>query len=89
MKEELKLLIRFLKQNNAYSNYRHNVRRDTFFHINTPINPYNIIVISFDWFSTREHFCYWEILDDKWRKYYDIHKREPYKYESSTEYKTC
>ncbi len=89
MKEELKLLIRFLKQNNAYSNYRHNVRNQLFFHLNTPTNPYNIIVLSFDWFSTREDFVYWERLDDKWRHFFDNHKIEPYKYESSTEYKTC
>ena len=80
MRNELKLLIAFLKQNNAYSNYRHNVRRDTFFHFDaSDLNPYNIIVISFDWFSTLEKFTYWDNLDDKWRNYYDNQK----------EYKTC
>lgn len=75
MRNELKLLIAFLKQNNAYSNYRHNVRRDTFFHFNKSyINPYPLILLSFDWFSAREYFYYWEKLDNKWRKYYDNQK---------------
>lgn len=83
MGDELKLLIAFLKQNNAYSKYRHNVKRVIFFHFDTSdLNPYNIIVVSFDWFSTQEHFTYWERLDSKWRIFYDNNKRETINYES-------
>lgn len=83
MREELKLFIAFLKQNNAYSNYRHNVRRDTFFNFYAyDLNPYNIILISFDWFSTQEHCYYWERLDSKWRIFYDNNKREIINYEN-------
>ena len=80
MREELKTFISFLKQNNAYSNYRHNCRTlkyYLFFH--KFVNQYNIITLSFDFFSTREKFPYWEEIDAKWRVFLDNNRRE-YKY---------
>lgn len=77
-KEEIKQFITFLKENNAYSAYRHNIKTPNFPKERTNelanlVNKFEgecsqLMDYSFDWVITKEGHTYWGDLYIKWMK---------------------
>jgi hypothetical protein len=75
-KNKIKFLVKFLKEKNAYSKYRHNLLLNKGYHYGTFLKMSmnsGILSNSFFWRDTKEGFDYWRKLNDEFRnKYYEI-----------------
>ena len=72
-KNKIKFLVRFLKERNAYSKYRHNLLLHKGYHYRTFIKMFmnsGILSNSFFWRDTKEGYDYWRKLNDEFRNKY-------------------
>lgn len=72
-KNKIKFLVRFLKEENAYGKYIHNLFLEKGYHYGTFLKMYmdsGILNNSFFWKDTKEGYNYWRKLHEKFVEKY-------------------